>query len=404
MKVLELGAIILTAAVMLTGCGGDKNGEESMTSSENTTAAVTTEAPKAELSADGIYPASELYVKPLGRTEYRDDGYLWCCFSGSGAEFTFTGKKAELTVTGDTVAAVGADENRTRIAIYVDGERVVDELLNKMEKTYTVFESDTEATPVIRVVKLSETAMSTFGIKEIKVDGGMVAPTPDKDRYIEFIGDSITCGYGVDDEDASHHFVTGTEDVTKAYAYKTAAALDADYSMVSISGYGIISGYTDNEKVPVQTIPQYYDKLGFSYASFKNQQPQNVVWDFSAHRQPDMVVINLGTNDDSYCKDDKDKQEEYIVGYVDFLKTVRANNPDAEILCTLGLMGQRLFPSVEEAVSRYTAETGDGKVHTVMLDQQQQSDGIAADWHPTEKSHEKASARVAETIRSIMGW
>lgn len=49
---------------------------------------------------------------------------------------------------------------------------------------------------------------------------------------MEFIGDSITCGYGVDDPDKEHHFKTATEDVTKAYAYKTALALNADYSMV----------------------------------------------------------------------------------------------------------------------------------------------------------------------------
>lgn len=33
-----------------------------------------------------------------------------------------------------------------------------------------------------------------------------------KMENIRFIGDSITCGYGVDDEDRDHHFATGTEE------------------------------------------------------------------------------------------------------------------------------------------------------------------------------------------------
>lgn len=60
--------------------------------------------------------------------------------------------------------------------------------------------------------------------------------------------DSITCGYGVDDEDRSHQFSTKTEDATKAYAYKTAQLLNADYSLVSYSGHGVVLGYTTREK------------------------------------------------------------------------------------------------------------------------------------------------------------
>lgn len=77
---------------------------------------------------------------------------------------------------------------------------------------------------------------------------------------MEFIGDSITCGYGVDDEVAEHQFKTATEDVTRAYAYKTARMLNADYSMFSASGYGIITGYTEGDvKLEDQRLPQFYE-------------------------------------------------------------------------------------------------------------------------------------------------
>lgn len=253
-------------------------------------------------------------------------------------------KKLDITVIGDYASTAGNDENYARVAIYIDGERVVDDMLNEKEKTYTAFESDTAKSVDVQIIKLSECAMSTFGIKPIKIaDDEKIEPAKAKDLKIEFIGDSITCGYGVDDENKEHHFKTSTEDVTKAYAYKTAKALNADYSMVSISGYGIISGYTDDgKKKPEQTIPQYYDKLGFSYNKFAdNLEVASLEWDFNNYK-PDIVVINLGTNDMNYATNDATRAE-FEEGYIEFLKLVRSHNPDAYIFCTYGVMGNSLL-------------------------------------------------------------
>ena len=99
----------------------------------------------------------------------------------------------------------------------------------------------------MEIIKLSESPMSAVGIEAFAE--GSAEALPEKPLKIEFIGDSITCGYGVDDEDENHQFTTATEDVTKAYAYKTAKALDAEYSMFSASGYGIVSGYTEGDEL-----------------------------------------------------------------------------------------------------------------------------------------------------------
>ena len=345
-------------------------------------------------------------VKPLGRTHMLEDS-LWLAFSGTGAEFTFHGCRAEVTIAGDMNATKPAnEENQVRIAIYMNGTRVVDDMIDAKEKTYVVCDLDAAQDVTVRIIKLSETAMSTCGIKAIAVDSAEgIRPTAAKNRRIEFIGDSITCGYGVDDEVAEHHFSTATEDVTKAYAYKTAAMLDADYSMVSISGYGIISGYTatGEEKITAQTIPQFYEKLGFSYGTYQRKIAASIKWDFAAF-QPDLIVVNLGTNDDSYTLDHPERQEEYCTAYTAFLKKVRANNPDAKILCTLGVMGDRLYPFVEKAAAAYTAETGDHNIACMRFVPQLASDGYAADWHPTETTHNKAAAKLTAEIRTLMGW
>lgn len=344
-------------------------------------------------------------VKPLGRTHQLPDS-LWMCFSGSGAEFTFHGARCEVTIAGDNKAYPGDRDNLVRIGIYVDGVRVVDEMIDAKEKTFTVLDATEARDVTVRIVKLSETAMSTCGVKAIRVDDPEgIRPTPVKSRKIEFIGDSITCGYGVDDEVAEHHFSTTTEDATRAYAYRTAQLLDADYSLVSISGYGIISGYTatGEEKVTAQQLPKFYEKLGFSYNTYQKKIAATVKWDFDAFR-PDLIVINLGTNDDSYTLDNPERREEYRAAYVEFLKVVRRNNPDARILCTLGVMGDRLYPMVYRAVTDYKAETGDTNISAMKFDVQKASDGYVADWHPTAVTHEKAAAKLTAEIRKLMGW
>lgn len=339
-------------------------------------------------------------VKPLGRTMPLADS-LWLAFSGSGAEFVFTGSWCEITIAGDSNAADASKANdHVRIAIYLNGKRVVDDMINAAEKTYVVSTDAQEN--IVRIVKLSETAMSTCGIKAIAAEA--IRPTEKKAHFVEFIGDSITCGYGMDDEVAEHHFVTATEDATRAYAYKTAQALDVDYSLVSISGYGIISGYTATaeERITAQLIPTYYEKLGFSYGEYRGETPANVSWDFTA-RQPDLVVINLGTNDDSYCLDYADRQQLYCDEYVKFLKVVRCNNPKAKILCTLGIMGDRLYPWVEKAAAVYSAQTGDTDIACMPFTPQLLEDGYTADYHPTAVTHDKAAEKITAEIRRLMG-
>lgn len=381
-RICAMFCVAALGVSMLGGCssGGDENMDKTITLTEDN-------------------------VKLVGRT-YLEEDTLWLSMSGTGVSFEFTGKELTFTLIGDGAATTADnDANYARFAVCINGERVIDEQLKAAEYTCTAFTSETEQTVQVDFIKLSECANSNIGLRPIQLDGNeAIKPAAKKERKIEFIGDSITCGYGVDDEDRNHHFSTATEDVTKAYAYRTAQALDADYSMFSISGYGIISGYTDSGAPQTkQVIPRYYDDLGFSHQKFsEDAKPSSVDWDYSRF-QPDVVVINLGTNDASYCKSAETKAE-FTAGYVDFLKTVRAANPDARIICALGIMGDALLPDVQAAVDTYTAETGDSKVSVFGFTPQQEADGIAADWHPSAKTHQKAADALAAEIRSVMGW
>lgn len=344
------------------------------------------------------YPATEQYTKLTGRT-VMENGIRWMIHSAGTAAFRFRGTKASVVIVGDSAAA-GPESSRARFAVYVNGERALDRLVSKKEETVEIFSSDVEAEAEIVIVKLSESANSVFGIRQINVTAsGKIEPLPAKKLKIEFIGDSITCGYGVDDENRNHHFSTGTEDATRTYAWKTAAALDADCSFLSYSGHGIISGYTDSgNKAAGQTVPAVYEQLGKNYGSAASVIDLSQPWDFTVF-QPDLVIINLGTNDDTYTLQDAGRKEEFTLAYIGFLKMVRKNNPDARIIACLGVMGDRLYPCVKDAVLRYKEETGDDNVRPLRLPPQDGSTGYAADWHPTEATHEKTAAFLIEKLQ-----
>ncbi len=346
-------------------------------------------------------------VKRIGRNLLVGD-VLWTALSASGIAFDFKGRKLELSVLGSNNAVLkDNDINYARFAVWVNEERVVDDIINCEKKSYVLVDSDVVQTCRIEILKLSESPMSAIGIEPLGCDEqAEIKPVPKKAHSMEFIGDSITCGYGTDDADLTHTFSTKTEDVTKAYAYKTAELLDVDYSLFAASGHGIISGYTPDPEVRTanELIPPYYEtqcicRDTFGEAGF----PMDIPWDFTEY-QPEAIVINLGTNDDSFCQDTVEKQEEYVAQYVEFLKMVRKNNPDAEIFCALGLMGDRLYPRVCEAAALYTRETGDTHISTIHIPEQDGNVGYVVDYHPLPQFHTMAAEVVAATVKEKMNW
>ena len=156
------------------------------------------------------YFSAEL-AKPLGRTAYHaDTGTLWCSLSGSGIAFGFRGKECRLHLTADS-AFVSGENGAARYAVYLNDELVTDAQLTEPEQTVIIPNSGSEDEYAwVRLVKLSESQNSALGIRSVGVFASKAAhgqyardvfkPAAEKAHLIEFIGDSITCGYGVDGE------------------------------------------------------------------------------------------------------------------------------------------------------------------------------------------------------------
>lgn len=348
-----------------------------------------------ELTEQTITAITE-HTKLIGRTLTKD-GVTWLVQSGSAVECTVTGTKASVTIAGD--GAVFSDEKyRPRYGVYVDGELIKDVVMGEKEQNVELFSGTSKRTATVRIMHLSEANNGAIGVKQFDVTSSAanpVKPTAKKDLTIEFIGDSITCAYGVGADNQYVGFETATEDFSKSYAYLAAELIGADYSAVSYSGHGIISGYTSDGTINTDLlVPPVYENVAKTadYA---------VPWNFAANPS-DVVVLNLGTNDDSYAsKDLAVRGAAFQASYLDFLKQIRKCNPDATVICTLGIMGcEELYPYIEAAVKAF----GDSKVTCYQSPTQNISgDGIGADWHPSLKTHQLNAYLLADKICAAIG-
>ena len=357
------------------------------------------------------------HVKKLGRV-YIFNNVLWLSYSGTGIEWECDGgfeirlTGDDLTDPGNGLSQVEKDIHYARYAIFQDGSRIVDK---RMDAASRIIRFIADGHHTYRFVKLSESADSSIGIAGLldasdRTDG--LTPTPASKLKMEFIGDSITCGYGVEGS-LFETYTTATENVTKAWAYMVAGRFGADHSIVSKSGAGIISGYTDTGVRNMDNIlTGYYSKMGCSFLGIDKKLPSDFDYDFSF--EPDIIVVNAGTNDISYCapqdpaiaaqigeEELKERRKHFYSVYKHFIEDIREKNPFARILCVLGIMGEALNPVVEMAVKDLQAE-GDARIWWLPLKDQDPKNGYGTDFHPSEQTQKELAQAIGDHVEKIL--
>ena len=367
------------------------------------------------------------------------NGVRYFNYSCSGFEFCMTGKKAVATILSDPQKQKKAE--RGVIGVYVTEikkagdykgasfwehfpeEEPVRILLDAQEKEYVLFESAEEKTVVIKVLKLSECAFGYAGLKKLELKGVFVPQvcvanlvssrserlpelvegrTKNRVPRIEFIGDSITCGYGLEGIWGKDTFTTTQERPDKAFAFLTAKALGAEFQLCSWSGIGITSNYVDPETIFLPDT-SWLMPACWPYTDKKGQlrlrlEPE--IWDASKF-PPDSVVINLGTNDISWVRGKEERRLAYVAGLRQLIEAVHRRSPKAKICCCLGIMGQELCESVTQACKLFSKDFPSVTIKAVKFDLQKEEDGIGADWHPSPKTHRKAAKKL---IAALKDW
>ena len=370
-KALWKAVIFMATMFLLGGCG---------TTAEETT------VPTEERNLSPVELEVETDALFFGRT-YKKGSVRWFNYSGAGFSVRFQGSGLAAEIYSNEPEA----RDLAYLKVYVDGVEQEDIALKKDVQIVMLAENlDPNAEHTVQVRKRTNARSSSAGVSRLVLtDGKVLPPAEPKERLIEFLGDSLTVGYvAAKDGKTAGAWSTMTEDVTGTYCPQIADAFDAEYQTVAISGRGIVrnnGGNTEDLFPDIYRQLDYYNNPGTAY-------------DFAV--QPDVIVINLGSNDESKANEGLPVQE-FQQGLYDFLKEVRQYNPEAQIVYAYGMVRMGLSEAIADVVDQLVAE-GDGKLHYLQLEQCQK-------WelnlnHTVRTAYASRGDAIIEKIREITGW
>jgi lysophospholipase L1-like esterase len=216
-------------------------------------------------------------------------------------------------------------------------------------------------------------------------------------RSIEFIGNSITCGYGNESIEKSDPFEYETENHYLTYAQQTCRELNAYAYVVARSGIGVYRSYGG----PKTGTPDNVMTTEYEYTNLYDRSEK---WDFSRF-QPQLVCINLGTNDMSTNNYDVKLLK---AAYKRFLQQVRGHNPNAKILFLCGsMLNGKELELVKQTLNEVVDEAhkdGDTEVYRFDFSPQTGDIRYGASWHPSLWQHQKMAGELTAYLRSLMQW
>ena len=317
-----------------------------------------------------------------GRT-YEKDGVQWFNWSASGFTVRFQGSGLTAKIASNAPNAT----NYAYLKVYVDGVEQTDILLNKTTQTVTLAKDlDAGKVHTVEVRKRNSPRSSTAGLISMEVvNGTKLAPPAAKEMLIEFVGDSLTVGYSAADANKTESvWSTKTEDGIKTYSKQVADAFGADYMVTAISGRGVVMN-NSNDGAP--WFPDIYPKL-----DYYNDRATD--YDFAL--QPDVIVINLGTNDATNADLDI---ATFKAGVVNFIKFVQKKNPNAKIIWAYGMRADKKTTEVAKAIEEAVKQVNSANVHYLALP-------LAAEMHlghPTAAAYGPSGDLLIEEIAKITG-
>jgi lysophospholipase L1-like esterase len=300
----------------------------------------------------------------------------------------------------------------------------------------------------ITVMRSSEALFGATMFIPFTFGDGKQLPATEYARHIEYIGDSITCGYGDEGPNATCPYdvpirkvkgangelvdvkIPETQNIYLAYGSIAARMLGAEATTVCFSGKGVALNYREqgvgegailnpNDKPDPDaktTIPEYYLRTLATEAPDPAKPART--WDFTKDPQPQVVVINIGQNDFS-----RDVNQDSIADGIDlgafrrayksFVDFVRKTRPKAKIFLTVPPMVTDKFPldnartDFRATLSSITSElngAGDSNVYFLELVEMGVRYGLGCDYHPNLEVHRIMAAQVAGAIRAKTCW
>ena len=263
-----------------------------------------------------VLPATS--ILPVGRYAITDDKNLELISTAVHFGFSFEGKECRLYVS------VPNGQSHNYLQYELDGvyQSKLKVLGNLAEPI--VITAPSEGKHTVWIYKTTEATTGPIMVQKVEAKN-IKSIAPKKAPFIEFIGNSITCGAAADPSEVPCGTGVYHDQHNAYYAYgpRVSRALGANYMVSSVSGIGMYRNW--NSDGPA--MPEVYENttLGQRVA-----QP----WNFSKYA-PDVVSIALGTNDFSNGDGVKKRlpfdSATFVNRYIQFVQTVKSKYPSAQI-------------------------------------------------------------------------
>ncbi|GAC1348533.1 MAG: SGNH/GDSL hydrolase family protein [Myxococcales bacterium] len=379
-------------AAILCGCGGVR---------ATPSPAPSPAPPPAPPTIPTAVPPAAPELRLEGRFDTADPAGPRFAWPGSAIWLRFTGTSAKVRLFERSLETDGY--GRTAHSWYdvsVDGTPLAPFEAAEGSGWYPLVAGLAGGDHLLVLRKRTEAYVADSQLLGFELDAGARAlPVSAPARRIEFIGDSITAGFGVDGPDAFCSFSSRTENYAHTYAALAAQALGADQVALAATGLGVYrnwGGSTD------ETIGARYGRtLPTDRASS---------WDFERWK-PDAVVIDLGTND--FGMGDPGSAA-FVGAYRALLAQVRRHAPSALIVVALGPMLSDLFPVGAHALTRARADlaslvaslkaAGDARVELIEFPNQDGAASFGCRTHPSAATQQRMADQLVPLLRARLSW
>jgi lysophospholipase L1-like esterase len=341
------------------------------------------------------YPAGDKRIVIMGR--YQTDELGGVLFGASGVTFSLKFSGSFMDIVLEDEFRSGTDYNYFTV-IFNDRQPV----RFKTETGKTLYRIADELPPGEHTLILNKATEGQNGwnrLAEVRCEMLLQAP-PIPERRIEYIGDSITCGFGANDSEIPCG--TGTwfdqHDTWESYGAILSRRLNAQWHLNAVSGIGMIRNWNS----PGPVMPERYAGIYLDYSDRDSH------WDFTKY-QPELVVIGLGTNDfsdgDGSVPRPPPDGPTFIEQYIRFIGYLRSQYPEAYfLLLSSPLLDPDRNSILESYLHRIVAHLireGDHKVSRFSFSQRY-TNGCGG--HPDRSDHMKMADELEPFVRKLMGW
>lgn len=346
-------------------------------------------------------------IEYTGRIDFQNPFKPSFCYSGVSIKTVLVGSDISMSMED---LGVEDEQHTNYYNVMVDDSLYSVLKAQKGKHNYQLVQGLKAGKHTIEIYKRTECFVGSSRFLGFSVpEGNTIEKPTTKTRRIEFIGNSITCGYGNEvmvpappQGNPSTGFHSKNENNYLTYGSITARNLNAYYQSVAYSGRGL---YRNNNGSTESTMPVVY-KMIFP------DELSSPLWDVSTH-QPDVLVVNLGTND-FYLEMEGNfvDEERFVKTYIAFLEELRSLYPQAKIVCAVGNMMSDYWPVDRKCWTRIqqltttvvTARNAKGDEALYYFKFDPQSPPYGEDWHPSTLTHQKMADMLTPFIREITGW